>query len=145
MSINPTPSNQPTGLATIQSSAGTLGQQAAIPAMLAPAQQGFDIWGPIQRRKYLIALFCLIGAGLGYLYYSKAERMYSSSTELMISTQAPPSMVDGNIQINQDSLSKHSSLLASQLVLGSAVEAGKLESLKTFQRQPKSSRFASRE
>ena len=136
MSINPTPANQPTGLATIQTSPGTLGQTGAIPAMLAPAQQGFDIWGPIQRRKYLITLFCLIGAGLGYLYYSKAERMYSSNTELMISTQAPPSMVDGNIQINQDSLSKHSSLLASQLVLGSAVEAGKLESLKTFSDNP---------
>ena len=27
--------------------------------MLAPAQQGFDIWGPIQRRKYLITLFLL--------------------------------------------------------------------------------------
>ena len=34
-------------------------------------------------------------------------------------------MVDGNIQINQDSLSKHTSLIASQLVLGSAVETGK--------------------
>ena len=136
MSINPTPFNQPTGLATIQSSAGTLGQQAAIPAMSIPAQQGFDIWGPIQRRKYLITLFCLIGSVLGYLYYVKAERMYSSNTELMISTQAPPSMVDGDFQISQDSLSKHSSLLASELVLGSAVTSGKLESLKTFQDNP---------
>ena len=33
-------------------------------------------------------------------------------------------------------LSKHSSLLASQLVLGSAVTAGKLESLKTFNDNP---------
>lgn len=132
MSITPTPSSQPTGLRTTQSTVNTLGQVGAIPAMLAPAQQGFDIWGPIQRRKYLITLFCLIGAGLGFLYYSKAERMYSSNTELMISTQAPPSMVDGNFQINQDSLSKHSSLLASQLVLGSAAKEGKLENLKTF-------------
>ena len=136
MSTTPTPSNQPTGLTAIQSPANTLGQAGAIPAMLTPAQQGFDIWGPIQRRKYLITLFCLIGAGLGYLYYSKADRMYSSSTELMISTQAPPSMVDGNFQINQDSLSKHSSLLASQLVLGSAVTEGKLGTLKTFNDNP---------
>ncbi|MGI9495995.1 MAG: GumC family protein, partial [Mariniblastus sp.] len=136
MSINSTPPNQSTGLTTIQATANTLGQVGAIPSMVAPAQQGFDIWGPIQRRKYLITLFCLIGAGLGYLYNSKAEKVYSSNTELMISTQAPPSMVDGNVQINQDSLSKHSSLLASELVLGSAVESGKLESLKTFNDNP---------
>ncbi len=136
MSITPTPPNQPTGLMAIQSPANTLVQTGAIPAMVATAQQGFDIWGPVQRRKYLITLFCLIGAGLGYLSYSKTDRTYSSATELMISTQAPPSMVDGNFQINQDSLSKHSSLLASQLVLGSAVAEGKLGTLKTFNDNP---------
>ena len=101
-----------------------------------PPQQGLDIWGPLQRRKYLIALFCLIGAGLGYLYYSKTPKIYLSSTQLMISTQAPPTVVDGNFQMDKVSLTKHSSLLESELVLINASKTGKFSTLKTFKDIP---------
>lgn len=99
-------------------------------------QQGFDIWGPLQRRKYLVALFCLIGAGLGYLYFTKSPKVFSSSTELMISTQAPPTVVDGSFKNDKVSLMKHSSLLASELVMRNAVEKGELASLETFRENP---------
>ena len=97
-----------------------------------PANSGLDIWGPLQRRKYLIALFCLIGAGLGYLYYSKTPKVYSSNTQLMISTQAPPSLVDGNFQIAQVSLPKHATLISSELILSNAAKDGQFDRMKTF-------------
>ncbi len=106
------------------------------PALAGPAggmpQQGFDIWGPLLRRKYLIALFCLIGAGLGYLYFIKTPKTYSSALKLMIITQAPPSIVNGDLKIEGSSLLTHASLIASELVLSQAVEAGELEKLATF-------------
>ena len=99
----------------------------------AAAQQGFDFLGLLQRRKYLIALFCLIGAGLGYLNYVKSPKTYSSNIRMLISTQAPPSIVNGNIVVNQkNSIPNHTSLLVSELVLSSAVEEGRLDSLDTF-------------
>ena len=97
-----------------------------------PANQGFDIWGPLQRRKYLIALFCFIGAGLGYLYNAKTPKVYSSSLQLMISTQAPPSLVDGNFQLAQVSLPKHATLASSELVLSNAASSGRFDKMKTF-------------
>ncbi len=97
-----------------------------------PASPGFDIWGPLQRRKYLIALFCLVGAGLGYMYYVKTPQTYSSSLQLMISTQAPPSLVDGNFQLAQVSLAKHATLISSELVLSSASQNGRFERMVTF-------------
>ena len=106
------------------------------PALTGPAgglpQQGFDIWGPLLRRKYLIALFCLIGTGLGYLYFVKTPKTYSSALKLMITTQAPPSIVNGDLKLEGSSLPKHASLIASELVLSQAVEAGELEKLATF-------------
>ncbi len=98
-----------------------------------PAYQGFDIWGPLQRRKHLIGLFCLIGAMLGLLYYSKTPKTYSSFTRLMITTQAPPAIINGDMQLERVSLSKHANLIASELVLSDAVSTGKLGELKSFQ------------
>ncbi len=95
--------------------------------------QGFDLWGPLQRRKYLIALFCLIGAGLGFLYFTKTPKTYQSFTRLMITTQAPPTIVNGDMQLERVSLSKHANLISSELVLAQAVTSGKLQELPTFE------------
>ena len=98
-----------------------------------PLQQGFDIWGPLQRRKYLIALFCLVGTALGYLYFAKTSPVYSSSIRLMITTQAPPAIVNGDIKmVDGGSLSKHVNLISSELVLAEAVAQGNLGKLSTF-------------
>ena len=109
-----------------------IGQMRVLGTDVAP-QTSFDLWGLLQRRKYLIALFCLIGAGLGYLNYVKSPKTYSSNIRMLISTQAPPSIVNGNILLNQNnSLPNHTSLLVSELVLNSAVEEGNLDRLNTF-------------
>ena len=102
-----------------------------------PAQNsaagGFDIWGPLERRKYLIALFSIIGAALGYIYYINCPKVYSSSALLMITTQNPPSLIDREFRSDKQSLDKHISLIASELVLKRAVENGDLELIETFE------------
>lgn len=95
-------------------------------------QHGFDLWGPLQRRKYLIALFCLIGAGLGFLYFAKTPKTFQSFTRLMITTQAPPTIVNGDMQLERVSLTRHANLISSELVFGEAVSSGKLQDLPTF-------------
>ena len=97
------------------------------------AAGGIDIWGPLQRRKYLIALFSIVGAIIGYFYYVNCPKVYSSSARLMITTQTPPSLIDRELRNNQQSLDRHVSLIASELVLNRAVDEGKLEGMKTFE------------
>ena len=108
----------------------------AVPAAMNGGQGGFDIWGPLQRRKYLIALIAMVGAGLGYVYYLNSPKTYSSSTRLMITTQAPPTLMDGNIRFNKESLDKHASLVSSELVLDAASRKGKFENLPIFKDSP---------
>lgn len=96
------------------------------------ANKGFDIWGPLQRRKGIIILLCLIGAAVGYLNFTKTPKTYQSSLRLMITTQAPPSIVNGDLKLKSDSLTKHASLITSELVLNQAVESGALQRLPTF-------------
>ena len=69
---------------------------------------------------------------MGYLYYTKTPKVYSSSLQLMISTQAPPSLVDGNFKLAQVSLPKHATLVSSELVLGNAAKNGQFDRMKTF-------------
>ena len=103
------------------------------PQVNAQPTQSFDFWGFLQRRKYLIALFSIIGCFLGYLNYTKSPKLYSSSTRLLVLTQAPPSIVNGNVLLNQkSSLPNHSSLLVSEMILGNAVSEGGLDRLDTF-------------
>jgi capsular exopolysaccharide synthesis family protein len=93
---------------------------------------GFDIWGPLQRRKYLIALFSIVGAVMGYFYYTNCPKVYSSNALLMITTQAPPSLIDGDFRMDKQSLDKHASLIASELVLDNASTKGNFDSLDSF-------------
>ena len=98
----------------------------------AQASGGIDIWGPLQRRKYLIALFSIVGAVCGYFYYVNCPKVYSSNALLMITTQNPPSLIEANLRNDQESLDRHISLIASELVLNRAVDKGNLSGMQTF-------------
>ena len=109
----------------------TLGGNTGSPGPV--AQKGVDLWGALLRRKYIVLLICAIGAALGYLNFVKTPKSYRSSLRLMITTQAPPSIVNGDLKLKSDSLTKHASLITSELVLSQAVESGTLERLPTLQ------------
>ena len=104
------------------------------PAAAQPqASGGIDIWGPLQRRKYLIALFAIVGAVCGYFYYINCPKVYSSNALLMITTQSPPSLIEANRRSEQESLDKHASLIGSELVLDNAIDRGQFDGMRTFQ------------
>ena len=131
MTLLPTPpvsSPQANGL---QPAAPVVSTYSPAPAPNPPTG-GFDIWGPLERRKYLIALFSIIGAILGYVYYINCPKVYSSNSLLMITTQSPPSLIDRELRSDKQSLDKHVSLIASELVLKRAVDRGNLDGMKTF-------------
>lgn len=99
-----------------------------------PQQGGFDVWGPLQRRKYLIALFTLLGLLGGYLYYLNSPEVFSSSTRIMVTSMVPSaSMLEGG-QMRQakESLSKHANLISSEMIFEDAATAGKFQQLDIF-------------
>ena len=132
MTLLPTPPVSSQNASSLQPAAAPVANAySPAPAQNSPAG-GFDIWGPLERRKYLIALFSIIGAVVGYIYYINCPKVYSSNALLMITTQNPPSLIDREFRRDNQSLDKHVSLIASELVLNRAVERGSLESMETF-------------
>ncbi len=83
---------------------------------------GLDIPGALFRRKFVVILLAILGAGMGYLSYARQPEVYSSSLRLMIWSQAPPKMVQGESILRQNSIPKHQNLLLSEVVLRDAVE-----------------------
>lgn len=95
---------------------------------------GFDIWGMVIRRKWIIFLVGLVGAGLGYLQYTKSPPVYSSSTSVLVTQNESQIPVEGARTSfgGRDYLSTHMVLIKSPRVLNRAVEIGNLGSLRTF-------------
>ena len=96
------------------------------------ADNGLDLWGAIQRRKFLVLLLAIVGGVIGYLQYTNTPKTYASSIKLMVTTQAPPELIDGNVRVAKNSNQKYANLLKSDLVLGSAVESGNFTKMKSF-------------
>ena len=133
MALLPSHQTQANSVANLAAAHAELGFPNGKHLFHAGQHAGFDLWGPLQRRKYVIALFCLIGAALGYLQFAKTPKTYSSNTRLLISTQAPPSIVNGDMSYDYVVLPTHANLIASELILGDAVAKGNLAELKTFE------------
>ncbi len=102
------------------------------PARRPKPSPGYDWLGVIVRRKWILVFFLLLAAIIGYLTYLQQPKIYASKLKLMIWTQAPPSIVNGETIVKTVSLGKHSNLITSELVLAKAVNDGKLANLKTF-------------
>ena len=97
---------------------------------------GYDYWGAFVRRKWLVILPTIVGVLLGFLYFSQQAPVYASSLKLMIWTQAPPRLVNGETVVQEVSLGKHENLLASQVVLSKAIREGNLGATETFKGNP---------
>jgi len=95
-----------------------------------------DIYGALLRRKFVVILLAMIGAGVAYLVYSQAKPIFASSVRLMIWNQAPPSIVNGETVQRTVSIPKQINLISSELILSAAIKNGNLEKLDSFQGVP---------
>lgn len=91
--------------------------------------QGFDLIGPILRRKYIVILFAILGGIAGLVYYLLAPPEFASAARIMIWSQAPPNIVDGETVTPSVPIIKHVNLIRSQLVLAQAIQEGQLEKM----------------
>ena len=80
-----------------------MGQQPAPFMMTAPPdmedESGFDFWGVLNRRKWLVFLGLVCGMGLGTLFYAKSEVVYESTANVKIEPKkrfVPVSSGNGN-------------------------------------------------
>ena len=76
--------------------------------------------------------FILLGLAVGYFVFTKQPAKFASSLKLMIWTQSPPTIVNGEAIVQPVPLGKHLSLLTSQVVLNNAIKEGNLRELKSF-------------
>ncbi len=85
-----------------------------------------DLWGAILRRKFIVILAAIVGAGLGYLHYVKTPEVFRSELKLSVISKTPPKMFNGETLTQQFSLPFHRNLMVSELVLNRAIEKGDL-------------------
>lgn len=93
-------------------------------------QQSFDIVQILWRWKWLPILGSLIGAGLGYLYFSKQPAQYLAQALVQVATSLPSAarmeMYSPQDVLGTDSRADESMVIRSQKVLRLAVEKGQL-------------------
>lgn len=91
-----------------------------------------DFYGALWRRKSVIVLLSLLGAGIASLLFTQATPVYASVLRLMLFVQAPPSVINGEVVPQTVALEKQRVLLSGQTVLSDAMRRGQLEKLPTF-------------
>jgi hypothetical protein len=111
----------------------TVGPEAA------PANSGTDVWGMLLRRKWAILFAVAVGAGLGYLYFTRQPSVYQATAHLLVDKERRPELpiqgLDG-FRGHEENLTTHMLLIRSPLIVGRAVETHQLGSLRSFGRSP---------
>lgn len=91
-------------------------------------QPPVDIWGAVLRRKFVVILLALVGAGLGYLHFIKTPDKFRSHVQISVLTTMPPSSLVGADLVHQKvSMAVHKTLITSELVIEKAIRNGGLE------------------
>lgn len=101
-----------------------------------------DMWGVVWRRKWLVVLGILVGSGMGYLYYAKAEKVYESVAELLIEDRRPQLPMTNRSDaelgsadlVRRDALATQMRVISSQKVIEDAVGVKRLDTLPSFAR-----------
>jgi capsular exopolysaccharide synthesis family protein len=92
------------------------------------------------RRKALLALGLAVGLLLAGLIYARATPVYESSAQVLVVKKRPDNLplpgAEGRPPALEDYLATHQVLVRSPLIVGRAVEKGKLRGLPTFAGEP---------
>jgi capsular exopolysaccharide synthesis family protein len=95
-----------------------------------------DIWGAVLRRKFVVILAAVIGAGLGYLHFVKTPEKYRSEIRLSVTSQAPPKIINGDTFVQKVSMPLHKNLIVSELVINKAINKGDLLKTEMLRGEP---------
>lgn len=112
-------------------------QSGQLPAGWAGHPQGsesrFELAGAFMRRKWLIVLFGLVGAGLGYLYFLRQTPVYESYLRILVSS-APTDEAMRSMMLDQGQtdLMTDAMLIKTPAILQDAIETDNLDQLTTF-------------
>ncbi len=100
------------------------------------SQSSFDLVRVLWRWKWLPILGAIIGAGVGYMYFTKLPQQYRSEALIQVVSPIPvitrSELFDGSKVGNWGSSSDESRAIKSRTVLGLAVKAGNLEKQQQF-------------
>ena len=119
------------------------GQQPAPFMMAAPpeleGESGFDFWGVLNRRKWLVFLGLVCGMGLGTLFYAKSEVVYESKAFVKIEPKdrfVP--ITNGNPMFPEyDEGVRHDRFMAQENIINQMFDdRPRLEGLRSFDEYP---------
>ncbi|HEX4132664.1 MAG TPA: polysaccharide biosynthesis tyrosine autokinase [Pirellulales bacterium] len=104
----------------------------------APAEaSGGDFVAVMLRRKWIVFLITSVGAGLGYLYYSKAEPVFKSAGQALVIHKDPAMPTRDQLEhdehgLTTDMLSTAVVVVQSPMILERAARSHNLGALRTF-------------
>lgn len=113
--------------------------------MTAPPDQedesGFDFWGVLNRRKWLVFLGLVCGMGLGTLFYAKSAVVYESAAFVKIEPKkrfVPVSSGNGNPMFPEyDEGVRHDRFMSQEIIINKMFDdRPRLEGLKSFDDYP---------
>jgi len=112
---------------------GLIQPQGAMMGMSEMAESRFDILGALNRRKWLVLLFAVVGGSLGYLYFLQQTPVYESSVRVFVSL-GPTDEVMNRMMLRdgQTDLMTDAILIKTPTVLQDAIQAGGLDKLASF-------------
>lgn len=99
---------------------------------------GGDFLAVMLRRKWVVLLFMLVGAGAGWLSYEHTSPVFQSRSQVLITRKEASiqNMLSGHSDyedlVSRDILSTQSMVIRSEMVVGQAVKQHKLNTLRSF-------------
>src|SRR5207247_9225779 len=92
-----------------------------------PRNAGPDLLTIAWRRKSIIALGCVVGLALGYLYFLKRPAVYQSAAQLLVVKKRPAALpiqgIEGQVVVqNEDFIGTHMVLIKSPLIISRAAK-----------------------
>lgn len=96
-----------------------------------------NVWEMAWRHKLLLVMGLVVGLVLGALYCAQLIPEYQSSTKILVVKKRPdalpiPGSTDPRLSYMEDYMATHQVLIRSPLVVGEAVQHGKLQTLPSF-------------
>ncbi len=95
-----------------------------------------DVLELVKRKFWLILFFVLLSMALAVIYFLKAPKVYESTAKVFVDEKSAPSMNSGDRDsfFNDTSLEQYLVTLKSTKILAPAIDKGKFENMKMFEK-----------